>query len=393
MVESFLPYQGGVMKGSNKPIKSRHSKTKAKSSRTRSSASNSKKTNKKSKSKKSTKISKPSKAAKSKKITKKTKRTSAKRTPARLKSKVYRKETVLESPAFREEELSLQQEKELIEASKTTTVEKQLPQEAPFSLPVRYGDNRIALMARDPWWVHTYWDISEERINEVISSIPIYERQDLFWTLRVYDVTEVRDFQGNNANRFFDINIRFEAGNWYINVNQPEREWCVEIGFKNPAGKFFAILRSNFIKTPYFGISSVVDEEWILPDDEYFKILGAYDLGKSSLERKRKVEEFFKQQISSAPGSWGISSPLPGAKKVKDEHFLEVWTELILYGRTDAGAELTVEGKKVNVRKDGTFSLRYTLPEGDFKFKIKSTSKNKKHKITKTPAVKRYNKK
>jgi hypothetical protein len=83
---------------------------------------------------------------------------------------------------------------------------------------------------------------------------------------------------------------------------------------------------------------------------------------------------------------------MPG-KMVRDEHFLEVWTELILYGRTAPESEVTVEGKKVNVRKDGTFSLRYTLPEGDFKFKVKSTSKNKKHKIAKTPAVKRYNKK
>ena len=381
------------MKSSRKPRKSKHSKAKAKPVRARTSALNTRKTAKKSKPKKVSRASRSARPAKSKKATKKTKLTSPKRTPAKLKAKVYRKEAIIESPAFREEELTLQQEKELVEASKTTTIEQELPKETPFNLPVRYGDNRIVLMARDPWWVHTYWDISEERINEVISSIPVYERQDLAWTLRVYDVTGVRDFNGSNANHFFDIGVNFEAGNWYVNVNNPEREWCVEIGFKNPAGKFFVILRSNFIKTPYFGISSLVDEEWVLPDDEYFKILGAYDLGKSSLERKRKVEEFFKHQISSAPGSWGISSPMPAGKKIKDEHFLEVWTELILYGRTDAQAEVTVEGKKVNVRKDGTFSLRYTLPEGDFKFKVRSTSKNKKHRIEKTPAVKRYNKK
>ena len=380
------------MKGSRKPRKSKHSKAKAKPSRARTSASSSRKTVKKVKPKKVTKKSKPVKSAKPKRSVKKAKKSSPKRTPSKLKTRIYKKEAVLESPAFRQEELSLQQEKELMEASKTVTIEQVLPQEAAFNLPVRYGDNRIVLMARDPWWAHTYWDISEDKINEVISSIPVYERQNLTWILRVYDVTGVRDFNGNNSNHFFDIDINFESGSWYINVNQPEREWCVEIGLRNPAGKFFAVLRSNFIKTPYFGISSLIDEEWVLPDDEYFKILGAYDLGKSSLERKRKVEEFFKHQISSAPGSWGVSSPMPG-KKVRDQHFLEVWTEVILYGRTDPEAELTVEGKKVNVRKDGTFSLRYTLPEGDFKFKVESTSKNRKHKITKTPAVKRYNKK
>jgi hypothetical protein len=51
-----------------------------------------------------------------------------------------------------------------------------------------------------------------------------------------------------------------------------------------------------------------------------------------------------------------------------------------------------VEGKKVNLKPDGTFSLRYALPIGDFKYQVIGISRNKKHKITKTPAVKRFDK-
>lgn len=261
-----------------------------------------------------------------------------------------------------------------------------------YSLPVKYGDDRIVLLPRDPWWLYTYWDISQERIDRVIAAIDFSERTDLKWILRVYDVTGVSGFNGGNAYSFFDLDIGFEAGNWYMNVNPPGRDWCVEIGLKNSAGRFFAVARSNIVKSPCFGISSNIDEEWVLPEEEYFKVLGIYDLGRSSLERKRKFEELMKHQLSSPLASGGISSLFSMPKDSQDKFFLEVATELILYGRTEPDAHVTLEGKKIKLRKDGTFSFRYFLPEGDYKFEVIGTSKNKKYTIKKVPAVKRFNK-
>ncbi|MEI8349221.1 MAG: DUF4912 domain-containing protein [Candidatus Omnitrophota bacterium] len=306
----------------------------------------------------------------------------------RSKKAPIQEEIVSPKPTY-----SLEAEKEAVEIEKVnfTAVQETKPESA-YNLPLRYGDNRIVLLARDPWWLHTYWDVAEQRINEVISSIPVYERENLKWIIRVYDVTGIKNFEGNNANAFFDIDIRFEANNWYVNVNQPERDWCVEIGLINPFGKFFPVARSNIIKTPYFGISSVIDEEWALPDEDYYKVLGVYDLGKSSLERKKKFEEIIKHQISSPLASWGMSSLFSERPRVADKFFLEVWTELILYGRTEPDADVTVEGKKVHLKSDGTFSLRYALPVGDYTYQVVGVSKNKKHKITKTPAVKRFDK-
>jgi hypothetical protein len=308
-------------------------------------------------------------------------------TPKR--KKIAPQEEPIQSPVY-----SLEAKKESVEIEKIkfTAVQEPAADINRYSLPLRYSDNRITILPRDPWWIYSYWDISEQRINEVISAIPVYERENLKWILRVYDLTNVSHFDGKNANSFFDIGIHFEANNWYINVNQPERSWCVEIGLVNPSGKFFPVARSNVIKTPYFGISSIIDEEWALPDEDYYKVLGIYDLGKSSLERKRKFEEIVKNQISSPLASWGMSSLFSERHKEADKFFLEVWTELILYGRTEPDADVTVEGKKVNLRPDGTFSIRYALPVGDYQYKVIGVSKNKKHKITKTPAVKRFEK-
>ncbi|MDD4182646.1 MAG: DUF4912 domain-containing protein [Candidatus Omnitrophica bacterium] len=300
-----------------------------------------------------------------------------------------KKEPMPQAPVY-----SFQAQKESVEIEKVkfTAVQEPIADNNRYSLPLRYADNRITILPRDPWWIHTYWDISEQRINEVISSIPVYERENLKWILRIYDLTGINHFDGKNANSFFDIVIHFEANNWYINVNQPERSWCVEIGLINPSGKFFMVARSNVIKTPYFGISSIIDEEWALPDEDYYKVLGIYDLGRSSLERKRRFEEIIKNQISSPLASWGVSSLFSERAKEADKFFLEVWTELILYGRTEPGADVTVEGKKVTLKPDGTFSIRYALPVGDYQYKVVGVSKNKKHKVTKTPAVKRFEK-
>jgi len=253
-----------------------------------------------------------------------------------------------------------------------------------YHLPSRYNDNRIVLLARDPWWLYTYWDISPQKVDQIKALIPPEERRGLRWVLRVYNL------EGNN---FFDLDIIPEAGNWYINVNNPEKTWYIEIGLKTYKGRFFALASSNQVKTPYFGIFSLQDEEWILPEEEYYKILGIYDLGRSSLERRKRLEEALKYGISSGAFSGGISSLFSiRGREVKRKFFLEVATELILYGRTEPDAELKVGGKKIKLNPDGTFSLRYMLPEGEFEFPVEAESKDRKDKIKITPVVSRSTK-
>jgi len=44
--------------------------------------------------------------------------------------------------------------------------------------------------------------------------------------------------------------------------------------------------------------------------------------------------------------------------------FFELGTELIVYGRTEPDARVLFEGKEVTLRPDGTFSMRFALPDG-----------------------------
>lgn len=320
----------------------------------------------------------------------KTSKTSRRSSKARTYSRVkFSNNKVL---SITPQAIMVSEEKEVVEVSKFSAVIPKQEKKLDHALPVRYYDDKVVLLARDPWWLHAYWDISQDRIDQVVNTIPHDSRDGLNWILRVYDVTGLDNFSGKGANSYFDLGINFDVNRWYLNVVTPEKSWCVEIGLVARDGSFFMVARSNMVKTPNFGISDIIDEEWAMPDEEYFKILGVYEVGKSSMQMRKKFESKMRKQISSGAFSGNISSLFSKQEK-KRKFFLEVWTEVILYGRTEATADVSVCGKKIDLRKDGTFTKRYALPQGDFKYEVKAISEDKIDTLREVPAVKRYSKK
>lgn len=230
-----------------------------------------------------------------------------------------------------------------------------------FEIPAGYGENKIVLMVRDPWWLHAYWEITSKKGEEVKDRIYKSGSQIDKSILRIYDVTGV-DFNGENANKSFDIHIVGNATNWYINTGVPNRQWCVDIGILDKRGRFYLLARSNRVFTPRFGPSEVVDEEWMSTEDDYwrlFGVAGGFGLGKSSLE----MRELFRKWITS-PGAFSPGIFSPGIGKKEKGFWLWVDCELIVYGATEPDAKLTVQGRPVQLRPDGTFSLRFALPDG-----------------------------
>ncbi len=72
-------------------------------------------------------------------------------------------------------------------------------------------------------------------------------------------------------------------------------------------------------------------------------------------------------------GSESISSFQPGASEgrlKKRKFFFEIWTELIVHGRTEPDAAVWLNQKGVTLNPDGTFTLRYSLPDGEIPLKF-----------------------
>lgn len=133
-----------------------------------------------------------------------------------------------------------------------------------FDFPSGYGDNRIVLLVRDPWWIFAYWEIGREKQKDAIESITADNDNFAKSILRVYDITDV-NFDGNNARSYFDIELKNLANNWYINVGSPDRSWIVDIGIITTKGNFYSLARSNCVRTPRNGMSEKSDNEWMTP--------------------------------------------------------------------------------------------------------------------------------
>ena len=257
-----------------------------------------------------------------------------------------------------------------------------------FRFPPGYGDNRIVLLVRDPWWVFAYWEIQHDKELSVKEKIAASGDTPEKSVLRVYDVTGI-NFNGKNARSFFDIDLKGLASNWYINVNSPDRSWVVDIGIVSKKGVFYMLARSNAVRTPRFGMSDSLDAEWMMPEDEYWKMFGlsgGFGVGKGSLE----VREILKKRLEEQVSSGGISSSASFYRRPSEKKFwLAVNCELIVYGTTEPDAKLTVQGKPVKLNPDGTFTMRYALPDGKQVIPVEAVSKDGSDRRRITPVVTR----
>ncbi len=174
-----------------------------------------------------------------------------------------------------------------------------------FQFPRGYGDNRIVVMIRDPWWLFGYWEIArgkEEEVRNRIYSMGLSPAKSI---LRVYDATDI-EFNGANAHSSFDIELTGLANNWHINVGKPNRSWIVEIGILASNNEFFMLARSNCVRTPRFGPSEVIDEEWMCLDEDYWKMFalsGGFGMGKASMALKKMFKKRLLEQVTSGAAS------------------------------------------------------------------------------------------
>ncbi|RJR28348.1 MAG: DUF4912 domain-containing protein [Candidatus Latescibacterota bacterium] len=238
-----------------------------------------------------------------------------------------------------------------------------------IDIPSGYNVDRIAALVRDPYWLFAYWEVTGHKYRELERVFGDTWPQCRM-VLRVYDLSEAR-------RKHFDITVTHEARNWYVNVSA-ERRYQIAIGALSPDGRFEQVAVSNVVETPSARVSDRVDEHWMVPDELFEKIFaasGGLDMHAASAELRELLERGLLEQVTS--GSGGVSSFGSGVwpKGEKGRAFrLWVATELILYGGTEPDARVTVQGKEVKLRPDGTFSLRFALPDGKLDLPVAAAS-------------------
>lgn len=187
---------------------------------------------------------------------------------------------------------------ELVAESKYYTGPAKQPLVASYGdLPHAYGEEKIALLSRDPHVAYAYWETTPERIEREKAWFGMESKL----CVRIYDITGVQ-FDGRNAIGYYDQEIFDRVGSWYFDLGRPSHAFCADLGLLSSQGRFLTLARSSYITMPRDSVSDVIDEEWMLLDEEFMKIYGIPS-GLSSPQIQEMVKQRRKLEITS-PGTF-----------------------------------------------------------------------------------------
>lgn len=315
--------------------------------------------------------------------------------------------------------------------------EPALPLGEGAELPEAYGTERLLLVARDPHWLYAHWDLTNEQLRKynkasrdghlVVrvfrdqpSGKPVVEQhvhpESRNWFLHV----------GRGGQKFVAQLGYFDRGGAWQTVSTSAATLTppdalsddtsvrfetipLEVPFKRllelvkgavaehlPLVEVIRQLRElGYPELPAFQAATSTPEPgaWTPEQERALAQVVSIDevrrVWMGSLEITELLRRSLEQEMSSqaaamlaggelsgavpAGGLSSVSSPFGGGVRRKGFWF-NVNAELIIYGATEPDATVTIGGRKIQLRGDGTFSFRFALPDGRFALPVQATS-------------------
>jgi hypothetical protein len=221
--------------------------------------------------------------------------------------------------------------------------------------------DRLIVMVRGPYWLHAYWELTPQGIARAQAALgqEWHQAQPM---LRVMTVT-AHGSTTTSERIFREIAIHGGVKNWYIDVQEPNQTYRLEIGYRAASGKFFSLARSNVVSTPSGGSSDSLDAHWndVLADcDKIYAMSGGF-----ASEGASELQDLFEERLRRPMGpsnsgrfSAGLDGLLP-----RDRHLrFHVEAEVLIHGTTHPDAKVVLQGEPLKLRPDGTFSVRIDMP-------------------------------
>ena len=216
-------------------------------------------------------------------------------------------------------------------------------------------------MVRDPYWLHTHWELSRGTLARAHAALG-QEWHTAKPILRVMDVTS-EDTTSASERHIRDIDIHGGVNNWYIDVKSPPKSYRIDIGYLARRGKFFVLARSNVVTTPKAGSTDVLDENWTSVQDQCQKIYSQSG-GPNGSMVSSELRDLFEERLRRPMQGLSLQSLGTGALPSLSRGFhFEIDAELIVYGSTEPNARVTLQGEHVPIRPDGSFTVRFSLPD------------------------------
>jgi uncharacterized protein len=221
--------------------------------------------------------------------------------------------------------------------------------------------DRLVVMVRDPYWLHAYWELNRRSIERARVAMGQH------WhgarpVLRLHEVS--RNGTTSAARQAVrDIEIHGGVNNWYIDVHDPPKSYELEVGYRE-GSHFYCLARSNVVSTPPAGGGDAFDKNWADVAKDFDRIY-AMSAGYAEQEGGGDLKEVLEEQLHRPIGNplatqFGLRAGLGGPKR---EFPFHIDTELIVHGVAHPDARVTLRGEPVRLRPDGTFAVRFSLPD------------------------------
>ncbi len=89
---------------------------------------------------------------------------------------------------------------------------------------------------------------------------------------------------------------------------------------------------------------------------------------------RRQLSEELSSGLFSSAGFSPTSSSARGRNESAQGFWFTVNAELMIHGATEPGAAVTVDGRPIQLRPDGTFSLHHLFPDGSYHLPLTAVS-------------------
>ena len=218
----------------------------------------------------------------------------------------------------------------------------------------------LVLLVRDPYWLHLHWQIAPRSVQRAKAAM------SHLWhtakpTLRLFEVSEPGATR-SETRMVREIEVHGGVNDWYLDVNDPPKTYCAELGYLGTDGSFHRLARSNSVTTPATRGGNSFERHW---EDEENQFDQVYAMSGGDRRDATEVQELLEQRLGRPMGSPMVTRFGSGAKGLlgrNGKFDFDVDLELIVYGSAQADAFVTVKGIPVALCPDGTFSMRFNLP-------------------------------
>jgi len=227
--------------------------------------------------------------------------------------------------------------------------------------PARSMKDRLVVMVRGPHWLHAFWEITPASVVRAEAALGP-EWHGARPTLRVLQLEN--GLQGSPSERVIrTIEVHGGVKNWFIDIRDAIR--CrVELGYASPSGRFHVMARSNAVSLPSGSQTDALDVHWgdIAADcEKIYSMSGGFSPENNCTELQELFEERLRRPMGP-PASRRAGGEFDAEGEPVSTFQLEVDAEMIVYGATEPGCYVTLQGEPVKVHPDGTFRVRVDLP-------------------------------